>query len=100
MAKKAAAAAKAKTTTVTLRHLGTALAERRIGGAMLDVTTPEPLPEHDPLWDLPGTQVTMHLSGRAQNRMFERSAARFLENLARYERGEPLTPQVDYALGY
>jgi len=80
--------------------LGAALAEQRIGGAMLDVTTPEPLPEHDPLWDLPGTQVTMHLSGRAQNRMFERSAARFLENLARYERGEPLTPQVDYALGY
>ncbi len=80
--------------------LGAALAERRIGGAMLDVTTPEPLPAEDPLWGLPGTQVTMHLSGRAQDRMFERSAARFLDNLARYERGESLSPQVDYALGY
>ena len=77
-----------------------ALAEGRIGGALLDVTTPEPLPADHPLWDLENTQVTMHLTGRAQNRMFERSATRFLENLGRYHRGEPLEPQVDYALGY
>lgn len=80
--------------------LTAALSERRIGGAVLDVTTPEPLPMDDPLWALDGTQITMHLSGRAQDRMFERSAARFLENLTRYERGERLSPQVDYALGY
>lgn len=80
--------------------LTAALAEGRIGGAMLDVTTPEPLPADDPLWSVGNAQVTMHLSGRAQNRMFERAAARFLENLTRYERGERLSPQVDYALGY
>ena len=39
-------------------------------------------------------------AGRAQNRMFERSAARFLENLRRYQLGEPLEPRVDYTLGY
>ena len=42
----------------------------------------------------------MHLSGRAQDRMFERSALRFLTNLDRYHRGERLEPQVDYAAGY
>jgi hypothetical protein len=42
----------------------------------------------------------MHLSGKAQNRMFERSATRFLDNLNRYHRGEALSPLVDYTLGY
>ena len=77
-----------------------ALSEGRIGGALLDVTTPEPLPADHPLWDLDNAQITMHLSGRAQDRMFERSAARFLENLGRYHRGERLEPQVDYSAGY
>lgn len=80
--------------------LTAALTERQIGGALLDVTTPEPLPADDPLWGLENTQITMHLSGRAQDRMFQRSAARFLENLGRFHRGEPLSPLVDYALGY
>ena len=80
--------------------LTAALSEGRIGGALLDVTTPEPLPADDPLWELDNTQITMHLSGRAQDRMFQRSAARFVENLGRFHRGEALTPLVDYALGY
>jgi phosphoglycerate dehydrogenase-like enzyme len=77
-----------------------ALQECRIGGALLDVTTPEPLPADHPLWDLENAQVTMHLSGRAQNKVFERSAERFLVNLERYHRGERLEPLVDYAAGY
>lgn len=80
--------------------LTAALSERWIGGALLDVTTPEPLPADDPLWALENAQITMHLSGRSQDRMFQRSAARFLDNLGRFHRGEPVTPQVDYALGY
>jgi phosphoglycerate dehydrogenase-like enzyme len=80
--------------------LTAALAAGRIGGALLDVTTPEPLPADDPLWALENTQITMHLSGRAQDRMLERSAARFLDNLGRYHAGQPLEPQVDYARGY
>lgn len=77
-----------------------ALQEGRIGGALLDVTTPEPLPADHPLWDLENAQVTMHLSGRAQNKVFERSAERFLVNLERYHRGERLEPLVDYVAGY
>ena len=77
-----------------------ALAQRRIEGALLDVTTPEPLPADHPLWDAPGAQVTMHLSGRAQTRMFQRSADRFIDNLARWRAGEPVTPRLDLTLGY
>ncbi|WP_427968797.1 D-2-hydroxyacid dehydrogenase [Altererythrobacter sp.] len=77
-----------------------ALEAKRIGGAFLDVTTPEPLPPEHPLWALDNAHVTMHLSGRAQDKMFIRSAERFLENLDRYLRGEPVAPIFDPALGY
>ena len=77
-----------------------ALQSGQIGHAFLDVTTPEPLPADDVLWTLPNAHITMHLSGRAQDKMFVRSAERFLDNLARWERGEAVTPQVDLTLGY
>lgn len=90
----------ARGTVVDQEALVVALSAGRPGQAFLDVTSPEPLPADHPLWSLPNAHVTMHLSGRAQTRMFERSVARFLENLARFRRGEPLEPQVDLALGY
>lgn len=77
-----------------------ALNEQRIAAAFLDVTTPEPLPEGDPLWSLDNAHVTMHLSGRAQDKMFPRAAARFLDNLDRWHRGDAVEPQVDLTLGY
>ncbi|MBI1403045.1 MAG: D-2-hydroxyacid dehydrogenase [Porphyrobacter sp.] len=77
-----------------------ALENKAIGGAFLDVTTPEPLPADDPLWSLPNAHVTMHLSGRAQDKMFLRSADRFLANLERYLKGEPVGPVFDPRLGY
>lgn len=77
-----------------------ALAARRLGGAFLDVTTPEPLPEEHPLWSLPNVQLSMHLSGRAQQKMFPRSAALFLRNAAAFVAGQPLENQVDLTLGY
>ncbi len=77
-----------------------ALDGKRIEAALLDVTTPEPLPADHPLWDAPNAQVTMHLSGRAQTKMFMRSADRFIDNLARWHAGEPVEPRLDPALGY
>ncbi|MCL4672785.1 MAG: D-2-hydroxyacid dehydrogenase [Sphingomonadaceae bacterium] len=77
-----------------------ALREKRIGGAFLDVTTPEPLPPEHPLWALDNAHVTMHLSGRAQDKMFQRSAQRFLDNLDCYLRGEPVAPVFDPRRGY
>ena len=77
-----------------------ALREEKIEAALLDVTDPEPLPEDHPLWELGNAQVTMHLSGRAQTKMFQRSADRFIENLERWHKGEPVQPQLDLELGY
>ncbi len=80
--------------------LVTALEAKRIAGAFLDVTTPEPLPADHPLWTLDNAHITMHLSGRAQDKMFARSVERFLINLKRYRAGEALEPLVDLTLGY
>ncbi|MEP2235424.1 MAG: D-2-hydroxyacid dehydrogenase [Alteripontixanthobacter sp.] len=77
-----------------------ALEAKSIGGAFLDVTTPEPLPQDHPLWSLDNAHITMHLSGRAQTLMFQRSADRFIENLARYKAGEDLHPRLDPQRGY
>lgn len=77
-----------------------ALREKRIEAALLDVTTPEPLPADDPLWQLENATLSMHLSGRAQTRMFQRSADRFIENLERWHTGRAVEPQMDLLLGY
>ena len=77
-----------------------ALQARTIGGAFLDVTTPEPLPADHPLWSLDNAHISMHLSGRAQSKMFQRSGERFLDNLGKYLRGEPVVPVFDPRLGY
>ncbi len=77
-----------------------ALHDRQIAAAFLDVTTPEPLPQDHPLWRAENAHISMHLSGRAQDKMFIRSAQRFLENLKRYQTGEPVQPQVNLDLGY
>lgn len=90
----------ARGSVVDQAALVAALQGGQIGHAFLDVTTPEPLPADDVLWTLPNAHISMHLSGRAQDKMFVRSAQRFLDNLARWERGEPVTPQVDLTRGY
>jgi phosphoglycerate dehydrogenase-like enzyme len=77
-----------------------ALEKKAIGAAFLDVTTPEPLPADHPLWSLDNAHITMHLSGRAQTKMFQRSGERFLANLGKYLRGEPVGPVFDPRLGY
>ena len=90
----------ARGSVVQQEALVSALRDKQVGAAFLDVTTPEPLPADHPLWTLDNAHVTMHLSGRAQDKMFIRSATRFLENLDRYRKGEPLSPLVNLDLGY
>ncbi len=90
----------ARGSVVDQAALAAALAEKRIAAAFLDVTTPEPLPADDPLWSLDNAHITMHLSGRAQSKMFIRSVERFLRNLGPYHAGEPLEAEFDPARGY
>lgn len=87
-------------TVVDQAALTAALKAMTIGGAFLDVTMPEPLPADNPLWALDNTHISMHLSGRAQDKMFVRGADRFLENLEKYRRGEPVAPIFDPVRGY
>lgn len=77
-----------------------ALHGRKIAGAFLDPTHPEPLPADHPLWAAPNCLVTMHLSGRSQTKMFPRAAALFLRNLDAFLADRPMENVVDLALGY
>ena len=77
-----------------------ALKTRTIAGAFLDTVDPEPLPSDHPLWSAPNALHSMHLSGRSQTTMFQRAAALFVDNLARFRAGEPLRNMVDLDAGY
>lgn len=77
-----------------------ALRERRVAGAFLDTVTPEPLPPEHPLWTAPNAILSMHLSGRSQSKMLQRSADLFVENLRAFVAGQPLRNEVDLAAGY
>ena len=67
--------------------LVTALRERRIFGAGLDVFAEEPLPPDSPLWTAPNLLITPHTAG--ETRAYEdRVLDLLVENLARLRRGE------------
>ncbi|MGJ8536084.1 MAG: D-2-hydroxyacid dehydrogenase [Parasphingopyxis sp.] len=90
----------ARGTLVDQIALAAALTDKAIAGAILDTVEPEPLPADDPLWDAPNTFLTMHLSGNATSRMFERAAKRFVENFALYRNGETMLAEANLDLGY
>ncbi len=69
------------------------LYERRIAGAVLDVTLAEPLPLEHKLWDCPNTIITQHTGGGSGKELSGKVAI-FLENLERYLSGKPLTRVV------
>ena len=70
-----------------------ALRSGAIGGAALDVFSSEPLPEDSPFWGLPNVIVTPHSSAAVPSTR-RRQAMAFLDNLVRYETGEPLHHEV------
>lgn len=76
-----------------------ALKAKRIAGAALDVTTPEPLPPDHELWTLDNVMITPHMSGGTP-RYMERVIDLLCDNLARYVAGEPLRNVVDLSRGY
>lgn len=77
----------------------TSLARGHLGGAGLDVTTPEPLPEDHPLLQLPNVLVTPHVAGNLPDYM-DRAAAWLIDNLERDRDGRPLQNLVNRADGY
>jgi phosphoglycerate dehydrogenase-like enzyme len=80
-------------TTVDQEALQATLVANHLGGAYLDVTDPEPLSPDHPLWRTPRCYITPHTSGGHSTESL-RAAQHFLQNLRRYERGEPLLDKV------
>jgi len=76
-----------------------ALQNGKIGGAGLDVTPEEPLPEDHVLWQLPNVVITPHTAGGSPNRD-DRLVELICENLRRQEAGEPLLSEIDKVKGY
>jgi phosphoglycerate dehydrogenase-like enzyme len=86
------------------RHVRTealvaALREGSIGGAGLDVTDPEPLPDGHPLWTCPNCIITPHTADTWEM-VVPLLGARITANVAHFAAGEPLEGPVDPAAGY
>jgi phosphoglycerate dehydrogenase-like enzyme len=76
-----------------------ALAEGRIGGAALDVTDPEPLPDGHPFWTEPRALITPHTANPPEP-LARALAERIEENVSRFKAGEELIAVVDVEAGY
>jgi phosphoglycerate dehydrogenase-like enzyme len=76
-----------------------ALENNVIGGAALDVTAPEPLPEDHPLWALSNCIVTPHV-GNTPEMAVPLLSARITENVKRFINDENLIGLVDVRNGY
>jgi phosphoglycerate dehydrogenase-like enzyme len=76
-----------------------ALRSKRIRGAVLDVFEVEPLPENSPLWALDNVLLSPHCADHTKD-WLDDAVAFFMEQFARWRRGEPLRNVVDKRAGY
>jgi phosphoglycerate dehydrogenase-like enzyme len=76
-----------------------ALREKHIAGAGLDVAEREPLPADDPLWTAGNLIITSHTCGYSEGTT-HRCMELFCENVRRYVSGLPLLGVVDKQRGY
>ena len=78
-------------------HLLLALKSGQLRAAVIDVTDPEPLPADHPFWQHPAIWLTPHIASQTQN---DSAIAALLDNLRRYQHGEPLHGLIDRSRGY
>ena len=76
-----------------------ALDSKRLAGAGVDVTDPEPLPKGHPLWKFDNAIVTPHIAGRSDKDR-ARMVGTIKENIKRFADGRPLVNVVDKQKGY
>lgn len=76
-----------------------ALDERRLAGAGVDVTDPEPLPKNHALWKFQNVIITPHIAGRSDQDA-PRMVGTIKENIRRFVEGKPLINVVDKQKGY
>ena len=85
--------------TVDTDALIAALRSGHVAAAGLDVTEPEPLPADSPLWDMEQVIITAHTAGATPN-LWGRIVDLTVDNVRRWNAGDPLRNQVDLTLGY
>lgn len=76
-----------------------ALRAGTIGGAGLEVTDPEPLPDGHPLWALDNCIITPH-TATTRSMAIPLLSERVRENVHRFATGQPLLGLVDVRAGY
>jgi phosphoglycerate dehydrogenase-like enzyme len=76
-----------------------ALESKRLAGAGVDVTDPEPLPKGHPLWKFKNVIITPHIAGRS-DKDHARMVGTAQENIRRFVEGKPLINVVDKQKGY
>ncbi len=84
---------------VDAEALVAALVSGALSGAALDVFAHEPLPAASPLWRAPNLLITPHTSGFRHGH-WDDAVDVFVDNLRRWDRGEPVQWAVDAARGY
>lgn len=72
----------------------------RLGGAVLDVVDPEPLPPDASLWTTPNLIITPHISCDDGEHYIDISLDLWFENLERFLAGKTLKRRIDPKLGY
>ncbi len=82
------------------RALEQRLRDGKLGGAVLDVVDPEPLPADSSLWTTPNLIITPHISCDDGEHYIDISLDLWFENLARFRDGKTLQRRVDPKLGY
>lgn len=70
-----------------------------LGGAALDVTDPEPLPDGHALWTHPDVIITPHISGNTESES-EHAIDLLLQNAKRFVENKELFNVVDIKKGY
>jgi phosphoglycerate dehydrogenase-like enzyme len=76
-----------------------ALRGGRVGGACLDVTDPEPLPDGHSLWDFDNVVITPHVANPPDLEI-DLLAARVEENVRCFAEGRTLAGRIDPRRGY
>jgi phosphoglycerate dehydrogenase-like enzyme len=77
-----------------------ALRTGHLGGAMIDVSYPEPLPADSTLWDAPNLIITPHVLSDDIEQYIPRTLDIFFDNVKRYLAGQPLRNIVDLEREY
>lgn len=85
--------------TMDTPALTDALESGRLGGAGLDVTDPEPLPEGHPLWSMPNVVITPHTANTVPN-MRRVTGRHTAQNAQLFAEGKKMATEVELDAQY